>query len=302
MNVPRHDVLVDVMVPHYGSSDLLAEALASVVGQTDPGWRLTVVDDSDSPEVAAVVRGLATDRATYVANPVRLGVAGNFQRCLDLASADWVVLMGYDDRLLPDYVSHLRASAQRHPHVGAVMPAVRVIAADGSPTATTTDRVKQLLRTASGRREVRAGQRLMTTLLHGNWTYFPATAWRRDVVAGLGFRQDLPTTLDLALLADVVLAGHAVAVTSSTDFEYRRHARSASSLTAATAERFREESRLLDELERRCRALGWDRASRAARLRVTSRLHSAMLAPAAFRQGRAGVGRSLLRHGLGGRP
>lgn len=290
---------LDVVIPHYGDPGLLAQAIESVTHQSDDSWTLTVVDDSDSPEVARLVQDLAPQKGTYASNPVRLGVAGNFQRCLDLARSPWVVFLGYDDRLLPDYVANVRRCAARHPQVSAIMPTVEVISYDGHGAASLTDRAKTFLRARSGPDEVRSGERLMTSLMHGNWTYFPATAWRLESIRPHGFRQDLPTTLDLALLAEVVLAGQQIAVTSGTDFQYRRHPRSASALTAATAERFAEEALLLDELAERSAARQWPRSARAARLRVTSRLHSALLVPSALTEGEPRVGRRLLRHTFG---
>ncbi|WP_309647480.1 glycosyltransferase family A protein [Nocardioides sp.] len=291
--------IVDVVVPHYGDTALLAQAITSVLQQTDESWRLVVVDDSASAEVATLVRDLASPKVEYHSNTQRLGVAGNFQRCLDLVRAEWVVFLGCDDRLLPGYVAHLQSCAERHSHVSAVMPAVQVIGRDGRDLATMADLTKRLLRTFSGPGEVRAGERLLTSLMHGNWTYFPATAWRSSAIRPHGFRQDLPTTLDLALLADLVLVGHQIAVTSHTNFQYRRHAQSASSLTASSTERFGEEARLLHELAIRSRERGWPRAARAARLHVTSRLHSALLVPSALKEDRPHSARALVRHTFG---
>ena len=36
---------VDIMLPYYGPVDLVQAAVCSVLGQQDPDWRLTVVDD-----------------------------------------------------------------------------------------------------------------------------------------------------------------------------------------------------------------------------------------------------------------
>jgi len=64
-------------------------------------------------------------------------------------------------------------------------------------------------------------------------------------------------------------------------FSYRRHDASVSSATAVNGTRFAEERAFFDEAERRCRALGWDRAARAARHHWSSRLNALTRLPSA---------------------
>jgi len=36
---------IDIMLPYYGDVALMQNAVRSVIAQSDPDWRLTVVDD-----------------------------------------------------------------------------------------------------------------------------------------------------------------------------------------------------------------------------------------------------------------
>jgi hypothetical protein len=111
------------------------------------------------------------------------------------------------------------------------------------------------------------------SLLHGNWAYFPAICWKTAAIREYGFRADLPTTLDLELLMQVLIPSGRLAFDPTPSFLYRRHAVSASSEAARSGERFAEEDRLFSEISTRARAVGWRRAARAADLHLTSRLH-----------------------------
>jgi hypothetical protein len=194
---------------------------------------------------------------------------------------------------MPDYVRSIQAAWQRHAHCAGVIPGVRVVGQGGARVWTTTDWVKRRLRPhAPGTYQ---GEPLLVSLMHGNWTYFPATCWRTDAIKPLGFRADLPTTLDLALLAELVLRGESFLVIDQELFEYRRHSASASSLAARNADRFAEERALMAELADRASSLGWRRASRAAKWHWTSRAHALALVPASLRSRHA---RPLLAHGL----
>lgn len=287
---------LDIMIPYAGSVDLLRESVASVLRQSDPNWRLHVVEDGLQHEsVAQWLESLADPRVRHVLNEHNLGVAKNFQKCLDLSTADYVTFLGCDDRLLPEYVRVVRQAWHAASGIDIVQPGVRVIDLHGSPARPLGDRVKGLV----GRRHragIVGGEVLLASLMTGNWTYFPSLSWRRSRIVEHGFRDDLETVLDLALLTQLVMTGSRMLIEPETVFEYRRHASSVSSLTARRSYRFVEERRVMRNAADCAIDMGWPRAARAARLRLTSRLHAARLLaqPATFRSGP--VRRELIRH------
>jgi glycosyltransferase involved in cell wall biosynthesis len=69
-------------VPAYNRPDALARTLESLLAQTDPDLAVVIVDDAPSPAVRAIVDAYAASdpRVVYEANPVRLGMVGNWQR------------------------------------------------------------------------------------------------------------------------------------------------------------------------------------------------------------------------------
>nr|AIA96014.1 CAZy families GT2 protein [uncultured Arthrobacter sp.] len=135
--------------------------------------------------------------------------------------------------------------------------------------------------------------------MRGNWTYFPSLAWRRDRLRDVGFRQDLRVAPDLVALATLVLAGDRMLVLDETVFEYRRHARSVSSMAASDAARFAEERMVHREIERLANGRGWHNAARAARVRLSSRLHAASLVPGTIRSRSWAAGRQEVIHAFG---
>lgn len=265
---------IDIVVPFYGRLDYLAATVDSVIEQDDPRWRLTVIEDGphEGLDTAAWQRRRSDPRVRWVTNQDRLGLSANFQRALDLVDGTWCVFPGCDDILLPNYVRTVRGVIARRGHSDIVLPAVRVIDEVGRPSAPLADRVKALLRDRQPAEDL-GGEALAASLMHGNWLYFPALCWRSELIKAIGFRQDLPTTLDLALVAEVVRQGGVLSLTDTEAFEYRRHGLSESSRAATEQTRFAEERRLFTELEVSFGALGWESAARAARWHVTSRSH-----------------------------
>jgi GT2 family glycosyltransferase len=290
-------VLTDVMIPAYGDGPLLREAVASVLAQADPRWRLTVVDDGPAdPALAQWCADLGDERVTYLQNPVNLGINRNFQRCLDLAAHELVVLVGADDRLLPGYVAAVSSAAAFFPKAALVQPGVRVIGEAGQPVRPLGDRVKSVLAMRVAGRRLVGGEELAASLLRGNWMYFPAVAFRREWVQRYGFREGYDVVQDLDLYLRMLFDGAQAVLVEEVCFEYRRHGASLSSTEAVSGGRFREELAFFEEVRVEAGHRGWRRAARAADAHLTSRLHSVVRAASAARGGDLATARLLAGH------
>lgn len=293
--------LVHFLVPYVGRLDYLQECVESVQAQTDSRWRLTVVEDGDQGTNASEwVRGFHDVRLEHRLNPERLGVARNFQRCLELAQAPFLVIMGCDDRLLPTYLETVAQLLRAAPEASLVQPGVQVIDEAGRPRRGLTDWTKTVL-SPRARLSRLQGEEAAASVMRGNWMYFPSLCWRTATIQRAGFRDDLPTTLDLDLICRLVLAGESVAVAPrDVVFQYRRHRRSASSVTAQELSRFAEERRLFAELESAFRSRGWYKAARLARWHPTSRVHALTLLPQAVFAREERRVQQILAHAAGG--
>lgn len=289
---------VDIMMPFYGDVAMMQDAVRSVLAQTDPRWRLTVVDDGTDPDVPEWFAELADDRVRYLRNPENLGLTGNFNRCLELVEHELAVLMGCDDRMLPNYVATVQNVHADHPDAGIIQPGVVVIDSAGNPTKTLVDEAKRRVYAPkfAGRTEL-VGEALAVSLLRGDWLYFPSICWRTAALKGHRFRPELRVIQDLALLIELVQLGERLVADDTACFEYRRHDASESSATAFDGSRFTEAGTFFMDVADQVAAQGWTRAARVARLHLSSRVFALTNLPQALRQ-RAGVG-PLLRHVFG---
>ena len=292
----------EIFIPFWGEPSLLFEAVESVRAQTDPDWRLTVVDDCyPDDSVAPWFAALDDDRVTYLVNEANLGITDNYRRCLELATDDWLVFLGCDDLMRPSYVSAVRAAIGSAPAgVDIVQPGVEVVDETSTVVAPLVDRVKRRLFAPrlDGPR-VLGGEDLAVSLLRGNWTYWPSLARRTEAVRRHEFLDGLPLVQDLALMVDMALGGSRMLVLPEVVFAYRRHSASASSATVDDGDRFEGERTYFEIAARRCAQHGWSRAARAARVHAASRLYAASRLPQAV-SGRAwGAVRTLGRHAFG---
>jgi glycosyltransferase involved in cell wall biosynthesis len=296
---------LQIMLPYWGDPQLLRVAIESVTAQEDPRWSAVVVDDASpwSREVRAMVEGIGDPRLRYLRNDENLGITRNFQRCLDLADQDLVMFMGCDDLLLPGYVGAVLDAEAQHPDAALFLPAVTVIGSSGAPVRPMGDRVKARMRSRWPTRVPLGGDALGADLLTGNWLYFPALTFRREHAATHGFDDRWRVVEDIDLIMRIIMGGGTLVLLDETQFAYRRHASSVSSLEAVAGSRFAEEGALFAEIAKRAELAGWRRTMTAARRHWTSRLHAAALLPTAVARSRDPRHRraaaQLTRHAIG---
>ncbi len=247
--------------------------------------RLTVVDDGTPDDAVAGAGRAAGPGVEYVRLPENLGVAGAFQACADLSTGRYTLLMGSDDLMEPGYPAALRELVGALRRAGAGHHGGHRRGRQRGVVRPLPDRVKALLAPRGTRPRLLTGDRLVAGLLTGNWLYFPALAWRTDVLQRLRFRPDMQTALDLDLELRVLFAGGSLAWSPEPVFRYRRHGGSVSSRSAMGGDRFAEERALYAWAGEQAGALGWRRSALAARVQATSRLHRGLAAVARRRGG-----------------
>jgi Glycosyl transferase family 2 len=124
---PDPEPLLTVAVPAYNGSAHLAEALRSILAQEGPSFELVVCDDCSDDDSLDVVRAVGGGRARIEQNPQRLGLAGNWNRCVELASTPLVVVFHQDDVMQPGHLAAHAAAMAADRSIGLVASACDVI-------------------------------------------------------------------------------------------------------------------------------------------------------------------------------
>lgn len=112
--------LVSVCIPAYNPGPYLELAVESVLAQDLEEFELFVVDDASQPPVSGSLPCFRDQRTRLLRNSSNLGLARNWNRCLELSQGEFVTIFHQDDVMLP---GNLRAKArvlQENPSVGMV--------------------------------------------------------------------------------------------------------------------------------------------------------------------------------------
>jgi glycosyltransferase involved in cell wall biosynthesis len=126
--------LVDIGIPSYGRPRYIVETIESVLAQTTAEWRLTISDDGPGGgEVAAAIAPYLDDaRVRYSPSGERIGVAANWSRVIELATAPYVVVLHDDDRWEPTFLARRLEFLESNPQCAFVFSGYKRIDQDGN--------------------------------------------------------------------------------------------------------------------------------------------------------------------------
>jgi len=102
-------------MPTWNGEAFVAQALDSVLAQTHGNFELLVVDDASTDRTLDVVSLSRDARIAVHRHRKRLGLAANWNRCLELARGEYVKLFFQDDLLAPEALERLVVSLEAEP-------------------------------------------------------------------------------------------------------------------------------------------------------------------------------------------
>jgi glycosyltransferase involved in cell wall biosynthesis len=104
MREMNNPIKFSVTVPAY-KAQFLKECIDSILAQTYQNFELIIVNDASPQDLDSIVAQYHDPRIRYYKNKVGFGaehVVGNWNKCLEYATGDYLICMGDDDKLLPN--------------------------------------------------------------------------------------------------------------------------------------------------------------------------------------------------------
>lgn len=252
---------VTVGIPTYNRAALAERAARSVLAQTYPDVELVVSDDLfPGDDSADRIENLNPNgkHVRVVRQPHRLGLVGNFDASLHLATGEYFLLLGDDDVLHPEAVSELVRGFTHPPapaapdDIGMVWCPCNIVEADG----------RLLWPTPSGP-PLESPEDFMVALWNGHrgMRLSGILLRTREAIEAGGFQQRFGDLCDIGLWGPVVLAHPKIVCTQTPVVDYANHAGSTTS--ASSIDTWRNHAYAVhDSLIARCRQLGLPRTER----------------------------------------
>ena len=126
--------LVSVCIPAYNNAGYIKDTVESILQQTYRNIELIVVDDNSTDDTVAVLESISDERLKLYRNEHNLGMAGNWNRCLSLATGEFVKLICADDMIDRNAIEIEAQAMQEHPTVNLVESDTRLVDINGKKT------------------------------------------------------------------------------------------------------------------------------------------------------------------------
>jgi len=99
--------MFSVVIPTHDRLDLLRDAVETVLRQDYSQWELVIFDNASTGDIAGYVKSISDQRIRYERSDNFLPVTDSWNRAINLATGDYVTVLGDDDGLTPGYFTKL---------------------------------------------------------------------------------------------------------------------------------------------------------------------------------------------------
>jgi len=176
-----HPGTVSVCIPTYNGATFVADAIQSILLQSWENFELLVVDDGSNDATVAIARSFSDSRIRISQNEKHLGIPGNWNRCLSLATGELVCLFHQDDVMFPGNLERKVQLLAADATISFVHSAAELLLEDSAPT-TITNWIEH-----ADHDFIEEGVAYFRKLFfHGNIICAPAVMARRQWLLNLG--------------------------------------------------------------------------------------------------------------------
>lgn len=113
---------VTVAIPTFNSEKFISDAIYSILNQSHSPKEILISDDCSSDDTTEIVQNLKKqdNRIKLFINSTNLGYQCNWNKCLEYATSDFVLLLHADDLLKPGTIKKQIQFFHKHPEVALI--------------------------------------------------------------------------------------------------------------------------------------------------------------------------------------
>jgi len=207
-------VFISVCIPVYNGDNYIRDSIESVLNQTEKKFELLVVDNCSTDQTLNIVAEYDDPRIRVFVNKRNLGADANFNRCIELAKGEFIVLLSHDDVLIPTALEVFSKALVLDSEVGLAYSSYYII----------DERSKKLhLISKDAEDIVMTGKEAFIRLAKGN--PIQCTMIRREIYVRLGSWDPNIIISDWDMWCRIALAGYKVAYFKDPQNCYRVHSK-----------------------------------------------------------------------------
>ena len=116
----RNHPLVSVCIPTYNAEKTVVSTVQSILNQTYQNLEIIAVDNASTDSTLALLQKFKDPRMKIHKNEGNIGPSKTLDRCIELASGEYIAIFHADDLYMPDMVKKQLQAFQDNPSIGAV--------------------------------------------------------------------------------------------------------------------------------------------------------------------------------------
>ena len=220
---------VSVCIPTYNRANYVGEAIKSVLNQTLKDLELIIVDDASTDNSIEVIEKFKDPRIKFYKNEKNLGMVGNWNKAVSLASGKYITILHSDDKYLPQFLAAESKLLDRDPEIGYIFSACRIIDENGNLHWVHKWQEKKhfgLFILAKDRKtSILDGHEVLKEHVYDNFVRFPTVMIRRECYDKVGmYTNKFRFGPDWNMWMRIELHPYKVAYLEEAYAEYRKHA------------------------------------------------------------------------------
>ena len=112
--------LVSICIPTFNAARWILDCLESAMAQSYRRLELLIIDDASTDETVELIRSIDDERIRLLVNEQNIGLARNWNKCIEMSRGDFIKFLFHDDILYPDCVEKMMRLLLSNGNVGLV--------------------------------------------------------------------------------------------------------------------------------------------------------------------------------------
>jgi glycosyltransferase involved in cell wall biosynthesis len=217
----ENQYLFSITIPAYKGA-FLKECIQSVLSQTYYTFEIVIVNDNSPEDLETIVKSFSDERIRYYKNDVGFGaehVVGNWNKCLAYAKGDFMICMGDDDKLKPNFLSDMNDLIRKYPELDVYYSRTEII-----------NENSEVVKLLAERPERESVYEMIQKRKNGRSMFVGDYCYRTSVLREKGGFYDLPFAWGSDAVTAYMMAGQkGIANTRTVGFQYRVNSHTISS-------------------------------------------------------------------------
>ena len=198
------DALISVCIPVYNGEQTIKKTIESVLRQTYKNIEIIVLDNCSTDKTRDIVSSFNDSRLKLIVNECNVGMMGNWNRCFDYASGEYMIIMCADDIITPDCIGKKVSALDKYPDAVLAFSASLVIDDIGKVIHSRHPFKKSIV--ADGRKMAHYSLKR-----HNLFAEPSNVVFRREIAEKAGrFDEDIRYSVDWAYWMNLVIWGKAI--------------------------------------------------------------------------------------------